>query len=134
MNPLPISWCLVGGAALLVVGAVGGWTVRDWKRDSEVLDELKKTAALVEHQRQVIDKAARAYEQEREDARAQTSVRESAIREIYRDRPVPADCAVGSDVRGVLDDAVRSANARAAGQPAPGLPTDSAAAGSADRP
>src|SRR3546814_7823105 len=28
--------------------------------------------------------------------------------------PVPADCAVGDDVRGVLDDAVRSANTRAA--------------------
>lgn len=134
LNPIPISWCLAGGVALLAVGAVGGWTVRDWKRDSEVLAGLKKATEQVEQQRQVIDKAALAYEQERDDARSQIRVRESAIREIYRDRPVPADCAVGDDVRGVLDDAVRSANARAAGQPAPGLPTDPAATYAVDRP
>lgn len=134
MNPIPISWCLGGAAASALLGVIGGWTVRDWKRDSEVLAGIKKATEQVDQQRQVIDKAALAYEQERENERFQTNVRESTIREIYRDRPVPADCAVGGDVRGVLDEAVRSANARAAGQPAPGLPADPAAAGPADRP
>ncbi|AIT81584.1 hypothetical protein [Novosphingobium pentaromativorans] len=134
MNPIPISWCLGGAAAAALVGAWGGWTVRDWKRDSEVLAGIEKATELVNEQLATIDAAAQAYEQEREDARVQTNVRESTIREIYRDRPVPADCAVGDDVRGVLNDAVRSANARAAGEPAPGVSATAGGAGSADRP
>ena len=134
VNPIPISWCAIGGATLLVIGAMGGWTVRDWKRDSEVLAGLEEAAEMVDQQRAAIDRAAGAYELERENARTQTNVRESTIREIYRDRPVPADCAVGDDVRGVLDDAVRSANVRAAGEPTAGLPAAAEAPVAAHRP
>lgn len=134
MNPIPASWFAIGGGVLLALGAWGGWTVRDWKRDAEVLAELKNAADLVNKQRDAINRAAEAYEKERQDAQVQTNVRESTIREIYRDRPVPTDCAAGDDVRSVLDDAVRASNARASGQPATGVPGATVSSSTADRP
>lgn len=132
MNPIPISWCLGGAGAAALLGALAGWTVRDWKRDSEVLAGLEKAAELVDKQRSVIDTAAEAYEKDRQDAGAQAAVRETTIREIYGSAPADVRCDPPAAVRGVLNDAVAAANARAAGQPEAGLPTPTASASPAD--
>lgn len=120
---------MIGGGALLLVGAWGGWTVRDWKRDSEVLKGIEVAGKKLEEAREVVDNAATAYEQEKQVAAAQFAVRENTIREIYRDRPVSTDCAVPDAARSVLDRAVDAANARATGKPASTLSTSSEAAG-----
>ena len=133
MNPIPVSWCLGGALAAAVAGFAGGWTVRDWKRDSEVLAGMETAAKHLEEARQTVDLAATAYEQEKADAQDQSRVRENTIREIYREQVVPADCAAPDAAVRVLDDAVTAANARASGQPAPGLPEAAQAAGTADR-
>ncbi len=111
------------GLAAVAVGFFGGWTVRDWKRDSEVLQGFEKATEDLNKARETVDLAAGAYEQEKADAVTNTTLRENTIREIYRDAPpVDVDCAVPADAVGVLNDAVGSANARASGKPAPAVP------------
>lgn len=134
MNPIPLSWCLTGAGATLVLGALGGWTVRDWKRDSEVLAGMETAAKNLDAARKTVDTAATAYEQEKPDAVAQSTVRESTIREIYKDRPVSVDCAAPDAVRGVLGDAITAANSRATGQPTAVVPGAAATALPAARP
>mgnify|MGYP001758581966 FL=1 len=131
MNPIPITWCLAGAGAAALLGAWGGWTVNDWRHDSKALAAVETAAKQLDAARATVDRAATAYEQEKPIAAAQSSVRESTIREIYKDRPAPADCAVPDAARSVLDNAVDAANARAAGQPAPTLPAATQAAGAA---
>lgn len=132
MNPIPLSWCLGGAGAAALLGALAGWTVRDWKRDSEVLKGLEKAAQTVDRQRSVIDSAAEAYEKDRQDAGAKATVRETTIREIYGSSAADVRCDPPAGVRSVLNDAVAAANARAAGEPEAGLPTAAASTGAAD--
>ena len=129
MNPIPITWCLAGAGAAALLGAWGSWTVNNWRHDSQERSDMEAAAKKLDAARAAIDRAATAYEQEKEDAAIQSTVRENTIREIYKDRPVPADCAVPDAARSVLDNAVDAANARASGQPASALPV---AAQSAD--
>ena len=133
MNPIPVSWCLGGALVAVVTGFAGGWTVRDWKRDSEVLARMETAAKQLRDATHTVDLAATAYEQEKSDAQAQNRMRENIIREIYREQVVPADCAAPDAAVRVLDDAVTAANARAAGEPAPALPKAAQAAGAVDR-
>ncbi|QSR16086.1 hypothetical protein [Novosphingobium sp. KA1] len=131
MNPIPITWCLAGAGATALLCAWGGWTVNDWRHDSKALAAVETAAKKLDAARATVDRAATAYEQEKPIAAAQSSVRESTLREIYKDRPVPADCAVPDAARSVLDNAVGAANARAAGQPAAALPAATQAADAA---
>ncbi|WP_232494907.1 hypothetical protein [Novosphingobium kaempferiae] len=96
--------------------------MRDWQRDSEVLASLKTATKNLDAARDVVDRAAGAYEQEKQNASVQSTVRESTIREIYKDRPVSVDCAAPDALVGVLGDAVAAANARASGEPAAAVP------------
>jgi hypothetical protein len=111
-----------GGASLFAIGAWGGWTVSDWRHDSKAL------AALVNATKAASDAAAYmraqgdAYEKDRQDDQAQSTVRESTINTIYRDRPVAADCDVPAAAGSVLDDAIAAANVRRTGQSGSGLP------------
>lgn len=132
MNPIPISWCLGGAGAAALLGALAGWTVRDWKRDSEVLAEVARTAKQLDKARQAVDTAAAAYEEDRTHAGAQAAAREITIRQAFGSAPADVRCDPPAVVHGVLDDAVRAANARAAGEPAAGLPTAPATTGAAD--
>lgn len=120
---IPPQFLAAGGAIALVGGFMGGWIACDWKRDSEDLHALKKSTAQIAHSADRIDQSAAKYEQEKPDANARSTQRESTIREIYHDRVVPSDCAAPDTVVRVLNDAVADANARAAGKPAAGLPT-----------
>jgi hypothetical protein len=128
MNPIPLVWCLAGAGATLVVGAFGGWTVRDWKRDSEVLSELSDATKAANASAQWMRDQGDAYEKDRQDDQSQSTVRESHISTIYRDVAVPADCAVPDAAGSVLDDAIAAANARSAGQSGSGLPASGGAA------
>ncbi|WP_288806374.1 hypothetical protein [uncultured Novosphingobium sp.] len=122
MNPIPVTWCLAGAGAAALLGAWGGWTVNDWRHDSQALSNMEAAVKKLDAARAAIDRTATTYEQEKQDASIQSTVRESTIREIYKDRAVPADCAVPDAARSVLDNAVDAANARASGQPASAVP------------
>ncbi|WP_185928680.1 hypothetical protein [Sphingomonas sp. IC081] len=122
LNPIPIGLCLAGAGVTALLSAWGGWTVNDWRDDSKALAAVETAAKELNAARATVDRAATAYEQEKPIAAAQSFVRESTIREICKDRPVPADCAVPDAARSMLDNAVDAANARASGQLAPALP------------
>jgi hypothetical protein len=125
---IPVPWLAGGGAALLVLGAWGGWTVCDWRHDSKALEALadatKATNEAAQHMRQQGD----IYEKDRQDDQSQSTLRENRISTIYRDVAVPADCAVPDAAASVLDDAIGAANARRSGQPGSGLPAGGAEA------
>lgn len=129
---LPI-WAYVGGGALLA-GALAGWTVRDWKADSDQLAAVEKAQKEERRLRDMLQRQAEAYEGERDDAESQSESRRIEIRTVYRDRPVRAECAVPADVRGLLVGAVNAANARTSGQPEAPVPGPAASPGPVDRP
>lgn len=56
------------------------------------------------------------YEREAANDRAVATIREREITTIYRDIPVPAECAVPDDVRRVLAEAVAASNSSTTGQ------------------
>jgi len=112
------------GLTAVALGFAGGWTVRDWKRDSEVLKEVSTAAKKLDDARKTVDTAADAYEKDRQNAQVVERAGNQVIRDTYRERVVPGDCAVAAPAVGVLNDAISAANARAAGQPAAAVPTD----------
>ena len=115
---------LVMAGVSLLVGALGGWVVRDWKADSDELAEERATLALREKQQDKVDTSAVEYEHVRVIMEPlQTEVR-NTIREVYRDRKVPAVCAVTADGHRVLDTAITATNAAIAGKLETGLPAD----------
>jgi hypothetical protein len=123
-----LPWLAAGGAALLALGAWGGWTASDWRHDSKALAALADATKATNDSAAYMRAQGDAYEKDRQDDQTQSTVRESTINTIYRDRPVPADCAVPADAGSVLDEAIAAANARRAGQPGSGLPAGGGAA------
>ena len=110
------------GAGALVAGLLGGWTVRDWKADS---DEAKAKDAAFTQYRALSDALADqslAYEVLAQSLRAGERRDRETIREIYRDKTAPSDCAVPDAAVGVLSEAVTRANSAAAGQPRGPMP------------
>lgn len=106
----------IGGGALLV-GALAGWTVRDWKADS---DEAKaKEAAFTQYRAltETLADQSLAYEVLAQSLRADERRDRETIREIYRDKIVPAECAADPAVVRLLSEAVTVANATTAGEP-----------------
>lgn len=131
---IPPQFLAVGAAAALLAGFAGGWTVRDWKADSAALKAATAAQAARDALQTTIDANSRQYEQWRaaqEPARIETR---NTIREIFRDKPIPAECAAPDALVGVLDRAAASASAAARGQPGPAVPGDPGATPAADRP
>lgn len=116
-------WVKPAGAALALVGAFyGGWTVRTWKAGFDGKQALEKAAAALHQAAANIGTVAALYEGEKALASARSIERQTELRTIYHETTVPAECAAPAAARGVLDNAVRDANARAAGQPGAALP------------
>lgn len=125
-----LVWALyLGGAALLVgSGFAGGWTVRDWKADSEELADVQAGIELGKQQQELADFKAGRYEEDRDEREAAIRERDTEIRTIYRTEQieVPTECEPPAGALRVLDDALRSANSQVTGQSGPTLPSTSA--------
>lgn len=116
----------IGGGALLA-GALAGWTVRDWKADS---DEAKAKDAAFTQYRALSDALADqslAYEVLAQSLRAGERADREAIRETFRNVEVPAVCTPPAAIGSLLDNAVKRANAAASGEPISALPAPAAA-------
>lgn len=110
----------VGAAAL--IGSLAGWTVRDWKADSDELALERKADAIQEKRSAEAFEAARTVLDLTRQIREARQTNTNTIREIYRDVEVPSQCAVPDAAVGVLTQSVRRANAAAAGGAGGSLP------------
>jgi ribosomal 50S subunit-associated protein YjgA (DUF615 family) len=108
---------LYGGAGALLAGALAGWTVRDWKADSDALKAEEKAQTEYVAAVQMLADQSLAYEALAQTIRASERTDRETIREIYRNVQVPANCAAPAAAVSLLDNAVRDANAAAAGKP-----------------
>ncbi len=118
---IPPLW-LYGGAGALVAGALAGWTVRDWKADSDALEAEEAAIEQYKALTAALADQSLAYEVLAQSLRAEERRDRETIREIYRDRQVPAECAADPAVRSVLSEAVTRANAAASGQSGSEMP------------
>jgi hypothetical protein len=125
---IPASIKLAGTVAVAALIFGAGWTANDWRHDSKALAALADATKAANDSAAYMRAQGDAYEKDRQDDQTQSTVRESTINTIYRDRPVPADCAVPADAGSVLDEAIAGANARRTGQPGSGLPAGGGAA------
>jgi len=118
---LPI-WAYAGAGSLLA-GALAGWTVRDWKADSDALEAVEAANKARDEAVAAAHAASASYEAQRAPIVVEAAKSENTIREIYRDNPNAAcsvpDAAVVS-LRGTID----AANRAATGQPVAALPAD----------
>lgn len=112
LNPL-IAYS--AGAALLV-GLFGGWSIRDWKADADQLQAMEVANRQREKLQARYDAIALGYEADRAQAGINSVTRQTELRTIYRETPVLGDCAAPAAARGLLEDSIREANARATGK------------------
>lgn len=130
INPLVLY--TAGGA--LLVGALGGWTVRDWKADSDQLAAVERANKAEKAAIAAVYKPSSEYEKVLADLRPREIETRNTIREVYRNVEVPAACAVPAAGVGVLDDARQRANAAATGEPSPEVQRTAQPAGADGRP
>jgi hypothetical protein len=98
-------WGYVGiGSAL--VGALGGWTVRDWKADAEAAEVQQALVEARDKAQKQADDQSVAYETTRAENAATARISTTTIREIYRDVEVPAACEPDPDAVRLLDNAL----------------------------
>lgn len=122
---IPI-WGYIGAGAFLA-GALGGWTVRDWKADS---DDKATVEALIkakdEGYRKLGEQAA-SFEQWKAAQEPSKLETRNTIREIYKNAPpVPAECATPGAIVSVLEAARQRANTAVSGQSGAALPRTAA--------
>ena len=117
---MPI-WLYAGGGALLV-GALGGWTVRDWKADSDEAKAEEKAFTQYQAMTEALTDQSLAHEYTVQSLRAGERTDRETIREIYNEVEVPSDCAVPPAGVSVLDNAVDRTNAATTGQPVSEVP------------
>ena len=129
---IPPQLLALGGAALLIAGAAGGWQVRSWKCDAAISRTLKAAEKERARLQAIVETQSTSYERERSDATVTNTVREHELRTIYRDKVVPGECAVPDAAVGVLEQARLDANARITGEPRQPVPDDPAPADAAD--
>ncbi len=129
---IPPQILIGGGAVLLLLGTATGWTVRDWKADSDALEATQAADKQFKHALDVIGQQATGFETFRQSLEPQRTKGRDIITKEYHDVPVPADCALRPATLGVLEQARQRANAAATGQPGKPMPSDSPDA--SDRP
>lgn len=105
-----------GAIALIAAAFVLGWTVRSWRCDAAMLKIERATATAAAKMRGQGEASASDYEQDRSAGYAAAYRRQEQARTVYRDRIVPADCAVPDDARRLLSEAVDAANSASARQ------------------
>lgn len=129
---MPPTWALLAGGSLLMsaVAFGAGWQVRSWKADSDELAVIDDAIERGKEKQQLADYQAGRYEDQRNVAQTAMLARDTEIRTIYRTQNVlvPAECEPPADALRVLDQAIASAGAQAAGQPATEVPADPAKA------
>lgn len=118
MNPL-ILYSSIGALAL---GMATGWSIRDWKADSDSLGAVIKAEKAREKLQSQYDELSLGYEADRSQAAVNSITRQTELRTIYRDVPIRNDCAAPDSVRSLLKDSVSEANTRATGKPVDPLP------------
>ena len=111
---LPV-WAYAGAGSLLA-GALAGWTVRDWKADSDALEAENKAHAQFVAMSEALADQSLQYEHVAQQLRTAERADRETIRTIYRDKIVPAECAADPRAVSLLSEAVTRANAAAAGQ------------------
>lgn len=123
MLPIPSNLVIGGALALTAAAFVAGWQVRSWRCDAALRDYEQAVQAEMDKRQQRYDAVSAQYETERTDGQQQHTTRVDRINTIYKDRIIPADCAVPDDVRRLLVEAVTSANTSAIGKSGSTLPT-----------
>jgi hypothetical protein len=119
---LPV-WVKPAIAAVALAGAFSaGWVVNGWRWEAKQAEALRDAQIAFHKQLAQQQDEAEQYEQSREQARQDHLAREEQVRIIYRDRVVDPGCEPPDDAKRVLDEALRDANARAAGEPRSAMP------------
>lgn len=117
MIPIPNPLVLYAAAGALVIGAIGGYKVRDWQCDAAVAKALEKAERVRREMQDEVDRSARDYEAAKDRADGLRAERTTTIERIYKEVPAPdADCAAPADIVGLLQGGVDSANANTAGK------------------
>lgn len=117
MNPL----ILYSAAGALLIGLATGWSVRDWKADSDQLAAIERANKAEKAAIAAVNAPSQKLEDVLADLRPAQIESRNTIREVYRDVQVPTDCAVPAAGVGVLEAARQRANAAASGEPVEGL-------------
>lgn len=124
-------WVLAGAAGVCILtGLAGGWTLRDWKADSDELAALQKAERTRDDLQKKLYAQATSFEVWRDKLEVNKVENRNTIREVFRNVPVRADCAAPVAAYSMLAAQVSAANAAAAGKL--GLPMP--AAGDAAKP
>lgn len=117
MGPInPLMGYIAAGA--LAVGAVAGWTVRDWRCDAAYAAALEKAQKQRQEMQETINGISASYESQRDQANVVVGRTTREIREIYKTAPAaPVSCAVDPRIVGMLESSLADANAAATGKP-----------------
>jgi hypothetical protein len=121
LSPFMLRLLPYVGASLIAFGA--GWTVRDWKADSDALEAVEAANKARDEAVAAAHAASASYEAQRAPIVVEAAKSENTIREIYRDNPnaaCPVPAAAVDSLRGTID----AANRAATGQPVATLPAD----------
>ena len=106
-----------GTLGALLLGLATGWTVRDWKADSDALAAADAARKAQERAIAAVNKPAEHFETVVAELKPLEIETRNTIREVYRNVEVPADCAVPAAGVSLLEAARVNANAAAAGEP-----------------
>jgi hypothetical protein len=117
---IPVTAYIAAGT--LLAGALAGWTVRDWKADSDALEAENKAHSQFVAMSEALADQSLQLEVVTQSIRAQERTDRETIREVYRNVQVPANCAVPAAGVSVLNNATDRANAASAGKPLSALP------------
>jgi hypothetical protein len=113
---IPLPWVGAIAAGALLIGAGAGWKVKSAFCDAAMTEALEQAAARLAEAQAKVETSASQYEGERNAATIETRTREVELRTVYKDREIPASCAVPDDARRLLEGAINRANTRASGQ------------------
>jgi hypothetical protein len=117
---IPI-WAYAAVGSLLA-GTLAGWTVRDWKADSDALAASQRAQRQYEAKVIELADASLRYEALAQSLRTDERRDRETIREIYREKTLPAECAAPASAVSLLNNAVDRANAAASGKPVSAVP------------